>query len=55
MFEIASELPIPMVSEAKRLGHQKVETGSKAYVFNGAPEQLGALINIGTPGTEVGT
>ena len=55
MFEIASELPIPMVSEAKRLGHQKVEKGSKAYVFNGAPEQLGALINIGTPGTEVGT
>ena len=55
MFEIASELPIPMVNEAKRLGHQKVEKGSRAYVFNGAPEQLGALINIGTPGTEVGT
>ena len=49
LFEIASELPPTMVEEARRLGHQKVELGSRAYVFNGAPEQLGALVNIGTP------
>lgn len=48
LFKLSSPLPPSIVEQLKALGEESLE-GARAMIFNGSPEDLVKLFNLGTP------